>query len=55
LKDKDNDLETNNKNKSVRKLHSYKNTAFVSSVGTVPCNYFLVTANDLHRLSTAFK
>jgi len=55
LKDKDNELETNNNNKSVRKLYSYKNIAFVSPVSTVPCTHFLVIANDLDRLSTAFK
>jgi len=40
LKDKDNDLETNNKNKSVRKLHSCKNIALVSCVDTVECRHF---------------
>jgi hypothetical protein len=55
LKDKDNDLEPNNKNKNVRKLHSCKNTKFRSRVSIVACSHFLVGTKDLGRLSAAFK
>jgi hypothetical protein len=55
LKDKYDDLETNNKNKSVRKLYSCKNIILMSRVDTGECSHFLVATKDLDRLSTAYK
>jgi len=55
LKDKCNNLEANNKNKSFRKLHSCKNITFVSRVDRAACSHFLVATKDLGRLSTELK
>jgi hypothetical protein len=51
----DNDLDTNNMNKSARKLHNYKHLVVVSRVDTAACSDLLVVTKDLVRLSTSFR